>query len=266
MDEAATKLNQAGVNSPREIAMKGTLEAGKELLRLRGPAITLSNVPLEEAINLAGVPRASVYRAWQGYGEGGSARDNFHEALACYLLEQGFAGGPDGVIVLNQQLDSLIEAYPSTKLCAMGIADRRALLRSTIASIAVLAIQTTVSKEWQARIAVSAALASQPEDAVSSRLKASYLEGEQEAVARYQPIYERISSHFGMRIKGHYTMRHFATTVLGVAEGIRARELYLADHISPFPEPWGLFNTSLLGLVHEYFEEDPDHPTPTALA
>ncbi len=265
-EQAVSHEEQPVSGSPRENAMQATLQAGKELLRERGPAITLTNVPLEEAINLAGSPRASVYRAWQGYGEGDSARDNFHEALACYLLEEELAGGPTAVLFLEQQLEAFVEAYPAERLASLPVEERQELLRMTIASLGVLAVQTTGSKSWHARIAVAAAIASQPEDQISPRLKEAYLRGEREASERYLPLYQKMASHFGMRIKAKYTLNHFASAVLGLAEGTRARELYLSSHVPPLDETWGLFNTSVLGLVREYFEADPEHPHPTFLA
>ncbi len=264
-DRSVDHEDQLETNSPRENAMQATLEAGKELLRERGPAITLTNVPLEEAINLAGSPRASVYRAWQGYGEGGSARDNFHEALACYLLEEELAGGPQAVDILEQQLDAFFEAYPPERLGSMPVEERQELLRMTIATLGILAVQATDSKNWHARIAVAAAIACQP-DQISPRLKDAYLRGEHEASERYLPIYRKISAHFGMRIKDAYTLNHFASAVLGLAEGTRARELFLSSHAPPLDDTWGLFNTSVVGLVREYFEADPEHPHPTVLA
>lgn len=262
MSEPNVSQDRFAEDSPRATAMQATLEAGKKLLRDRGPSITLSNVPLEEVINLSGAPRASVYRAWQSYGDGGSARDNFHEALACYLLEEELAGGTQMLRMLEDRFNIFLEQFPN--LGVMALAERQELFRQAIAQVAFQAVQNIDSKFWHARIAVAAAIACQP-DNVSDRLKAAYLRGEREGVSRYQPVYRRIAKHFGVRIKPKYTMDHFATTVIGLAEGIRARDIYVVENVAPFPEPWGLFNTAVLGVVLEYFEGDPDHAHPTPL-
>src|ERR1700679_3694993 len=67
---------------PAEEVRKRMLDAGRELAIEAGAALTIEDLRLEEVIQLARVPRSSVYRLW-------AYRDEYIDDLLCYLARAG---------------------------------------------------------------------------------------------------------------------------------------------------------------------------------
>ena len=124
---------------------------------------------------------------------------------------------------------------------------------------------STLGSAW---IAVLAVATTAPDPQLRKRMVGSLLSGYDTVAEFWEPTFSGLFGYLGFRIREPRTVRQFTEAVLSWAQGhaIRNRvsggvpRLDLPTGPEGETQEWTLFSVGLEGLVHQFFELDPDIP------
>jgi hypothetical protein len=269
------------------------LDAGRELAREAGAALTIEHLRLEEVIQRARVPRSSVYRMWP-------YREDYIDDLLVYLAGSGswFRHRP----VLDPRTFEVIGQILSDNAALLRTpAGRRALLCEIVRISAVHNYATlTDSVEWRLRMALIATLGSTRGSTARRRIAAALGDSQRAARESMVAILGQLSAVLGLRLRDPaYTLDHVQLAGGLVIQSLAMRNVQVqaaivdpgdvdlpgldpagtadavvADRLLnvPIPGPgldgepaeWTLASLAYLGVIDAFVELDPDFTPPAA--
>ena len=128
------------------------------------------------------------------------------------------------------------------------------------------------STNWPLWISVVAMATATTAPEQQQRIKAALSEGYRSVSKFWNENFALLMEVLGLRIRRPFTLEQFTMAAVAYSEGCSLRQR-TSDHIELVMRPtgtdgqdqeWSLFAVGLEGLIHQFFEPDPDFsPTPT---
>jgi hypothetical protein len=127
------------------------------------------------------------------------------------------------------------------------------------------------STNWPLWISVVAMATATTTPEQQQRIKAALSEGYRSVSKFWSENFAVLTELLGLRIRRPFTLEQFTMAAIAYSEGCSLRQR-TSDHIELVMRPsgpdgqeqeWSLFAVGLEGLVHQFFEPDPDFPPTT---
>jgi len=99
------------------------------------------------------------------------------------------------------------------------------------------------------------------------KIEKALLAGYEDFTRRIAALYGALTEFLGFRPREQFTLQHFVVAADALAQGYSLRDRIDPSILDPIPrstgprgetEPWTLFAVAFEGLVHQFFEIDPD--------
>jgi AcrR family transcriptional regulator len=255
------------------------LEAGRIRALETGVGVSLEDISMEEIIQLARVPRSSVYRLWP-------YKSDYAADLLIYLA------GPAGYLGGHQVFDPATYDVARKTMAEHGHRldsreDRRAVLCEVVRLAVTRNFQHLLDdQQWRVHLAMLATLGSIRDSQARAAVAAALEVGEARARQNMAALIEEIMATIGLRLRSpHATIEHLVVAGVSILQNLALRHALTADAVgltTPDPENpgkltgdlirehlpgpagldgqptrWSLPALTYLGLVDSFVEPDP---------
>lgn len=198
------------------------IQSTVEYIHIHGLTVSLDHLEMEKLIQLADVPRSSVYKKW-------NTKESFLVDLMVALVEpsedQGAAFDPKTLMVSQ----ATIEKHADLLNTADG---RRAVVREAVRVGAKQNFDALVdSPAWRTYVALTVALPELEEEA-AARVRSSLERAEAHFISKMSEFYDGALGVVGLRPLPGVTTRQIAAAGAAVVEGLASRITSNADLIS----------------------------------
>jgi hypothetical protein len=131
------------------------------------------------------------------------------------------------------------------------------------------------STHWSLLIGVWAQTATGEETVNRKKIKVALLSASDAFTRRIEGMYGAMATLLGLRLREQFTLRDFVVAADSLSEGLGLRDRLdetanrvIVRPTGPNwePESWTVFAVALEGLVHQFFEFDPDWAPPNTKA
>lgn len=254
------------------------LDAGRELALEAGAALTIEHLRLEEVIQLARVPRSSVYRMWP-------YKEDYIDDLLCYLAGAGswFSERP---ALDPETFTKVTQILADNEHLLASESGRRALLCEVVRVTTAINYQVlSESSHWRLHMALIATLGSTRSGEARRRIAAALENAQMKSRDSMVALFGQLASALGLRMRdpartaehmqlaGGLLVQSMALRNVQVQAALGdTAEAALVDKLlnAPLPGPglhgepaeWSLPALAFLGVVDAFVELDPDFVPP----